>query len=169
MSMRRAGRHYPVPVRISASPAAVLARLRKVTRRDAAVMRRPTCGAFRCLEPSTSILSGSGTGVPVWIRMAAQLKPSAEGAAAEDLDIALRVDALSAEPLLVLPCGRRGAVSLRPVRSHRRSHGATAASLAGLWWLGRLRRRQRGDLCYARALEEHLPGSYPPIGGSSRP
>ena len=52
---------------------------------------------------STSILPGVGSGSIPWIRVAEQLKQAADGAAAEDLDIALRLDALSAAPLRVLP------------------------------------------------------------------
>ncbi len=81
-----------------------------------------------------------------------------------------------------LPCGldgrprmralarnRRGAMSLRPMRSHRRSHRAAAAPLGSLRWLDRLRRRQGGELCSDRSLEEHLPGQHPAVGGSCRP
>jgi hypothetical protein len=52
---------------------------------------------------STSISPGIASGSLAWIRIAAQLKVVADGAAAEDLDIALLFGALPAEPLNVLP------------------------------------------------------------------
>ncbi len=52
---------------------------------------------------STSISPGIASGSLAWIRVAEQLRAVADGASAEDLDIALRFDALSAAPLRVLP------------------------------------------------------------------
>ncbi len=52
---------------------------------------------------STSVLPGIASGALAWIRVAEQLKRVADGAPAEDLDIALRLDALSSAPLRVLP------------------------------------------------------------------
>jgi len=52
---------------------------------------------------STSISPGIASGSLEWIRVAEQLKKVADGAPAEDIDIALRLDALSAAPLRVLP------------------------------------------------------------------